>query len=313
MATYCREQARLPLQPGADPQPRGELARPRTQRIERGRASELEALQLERLRATVERAGRAPAGRRALRGVESAGDVRRSTTWALPFTDKDDLREHYPLGLLAVPREQLRRIHASSGTGGKPTVVGYTAARPRRVVGGDGALHGDGRRAPGDGRPQRLRLRAVHRRARLPPGRRAARRDDPPGLRRRQTPRQALLLRDLQAPGAVLHAVLRAAHRPGAARGGDRRRTSSRSRSGCSAPSRGRRRCATQLEAELGLRALQHLRAVGDRRPGRRRRVPRRRAGLHVKEDHFLVEVVDPETGEPVAGRRPTASSCSRR
>ena len=45
----------------------------------------------------------------------------------LPFTEKADLREHYPFGLLAVPREQLVRIHASSGTGGKPTIVGYTA------------------------------------------------------------------------------------------------------------------------------------------------------------------------------------------
>jgi phenylacetate-CoA ligase len=45
-----------------------------------------------------------------------------------PFTVKDDLREHYPFGMLAVPREQLARVHASSGTTGRPTVVGYTAA-----------------------------------------------------------------------------------------------------------------------------------------------------------------------------------------
>jgi len=44
-----------------------------------------------------------------------------------PFTVKDDLREHYPFGMLAVPREELARIHASSGTTGRPTVVGYTA------------------------------------------------------------------------------------------------------------------------------------------------------------------------------------------
>ena len=43
-----------------------------------------------------------------------------------PFTLKDDLRAHYPFGLFAVPREQLSRLHASSGTTGKPTVVGYT-------------------------------------------------------------------------------------------------------------------------------------------------------------------------------------------
>ncbi len=45
----------------------------------------------------------------------------------IPFTTKKDLREHYPLGMFAVPRHELRRIHASSGTGGKPTMVGYTA------------------------------------------------------------------------------------------------------------------------------------------------------------------------------------------
>jgi phenylacetate-CoA ligase len=46
---------------------------------------------------------------------------------ALPFTRKSDLRDHYPFGLLAVPRDELARLHASSGTKGKPTVVGYTA------------------------------------------------------------------------------------------------------------------------------------------------------------------------------------------
>src|SRR6202034_2214703 len=46
----------------------------------------------------------------------------------LPFVRKSDLRDAYPFGLLAVPREQLVRVHASSGTHGKPTVVGYTRA-----------------------------------------------------------------------------------------------------------------------------------------------------------------------------------------
>lgn len=45
----------------------------------------------------------------------------------IPFTTKKDLRAHYPTGFFAVPRSELRRIHASSGTGGKPTMVGYTA------------------------------------------------------------------------------------------------------------------------------------------------------------------------------------------
>ena len=53
--------------------------------------------------------------------VGSLEDLRR-----LPFTTKDDLRAEYPFGMFAVPREQVRRIHASSGTTGRPTVVGYT-------------------------------------------------------------------------------------------------------------------------------------------------------------------------------------------
>ena len=53
--------------------------------------------------------------------IHDAEDVR-----LLPFTEKKDLRDHYPFGLFAVPREEIVRVHASSGTTGKPTVAGYT-------------------------------------------------------------------------------------------------------------------------------------------------------------------------------------------
>ena len=46
----------------------------------------------------------------------------------MPFTTKADLRANYPFGMFAVPREQVVRVHASSGTTGRPTVVGYTAS-----------------------------------------------------------------------------------------------------------------------------------------------------------------------------------------
>ena len=49
-----------------------------------------------------------------------------------PFTTKADLRDNYPFGMFAVPREQIVRVHASSGTTGKPTVVGYTQAPTSR-------------------------------------------------------------------------------------------------------------------------------------------------------------------------------------
>ncbi len=57
-----------------------------------------------------------------------------------PFTVKTDLRDNYPFNMFAVPREKLVRVHASSGTTGKPIVVGYNPGRYRYVVGGDGAL-----------------------------------------------------------------------------------------------------------------------------------------------------------------------------
>ena len=91
---------------------------------------ELRARQLERLQATVRRVYAAVPHYR--RVFDEAGvhpdDIRTLADIAkLPFTDKSTLRDNYPFGLFAVPREQVSRIHASSGTTGKPTVVGYTA------------------------------------------------------------------------------------------------------------------------------------------------------------------------------------------
>lgn len=91
--------------------------------------AELEELQLKRLKSTVEKvyknvpfyhnqmkaAGITP------QDIQSLSDLRR-----LPTTRKANLRENYPFGLFAVPREEVVRVHASSGTTGKPTVVGYT-------------------------------------------------------------------------------------------------------------------------------------------------------------------------------------------
>ena len=112
--THLAAGSRSPLHPQAETISRDELA----------------ALQLTRLRtvldnawrhvpwqrARLERAGLAPGELRSL------DDLRR-----LPFTVKADLRDHYPFGLFARPVTALARLHASSGTTGKPTVVGYTA------------------------------------------------------------------------------------------------------------------------------------------------------------------------------------------
>ncbi|MEU5794491.1 phenylacetate--CoA ligase PaaK [Streptomyces sp. NPDC047813] len=90
---------------------------------------ELRALQLERLRASLRHAyERVPFYRESF---DKAGirpeDCRSLEDLArFPFTTKADLRENYPYGMFAVPRERIRRLHASSGTTGRPTVVGYT-------------------------------------------------------------------------------------------------------------------------------------------------------------------------------------------
>ena len=98
--------------------------------IERASRDELQALQLQRLRWSLQHAYDNVAHYR--QSFEAAGvhpaDLKTLADLAkFPFTTKKDLRDNYPFGMFAVPREQVSRIHASSGTTGKPTVVGYTA------------------------------------------------------------------------------------------------------------------------------------------------------------------------------------------
>jgi phenylacetate-CoA ligase len=97
--------------------------------IERASRDELSALQLERLQWSLRHAyDNVPHYRSKFdeSGVRPE-DLRTLEDLArFPFTTKQDLRENYPFGLFAVPREQVVRVHASSGTTGKPTVVGYT-------------------------------------------------------------------------------------------------------------------------------------------------------------------------------------------
>jgi phenylacetate-CoA ligase len=111
--------------------PRRRQTLDRTEPIERASRDEIESLQLARLQWSTRHAyDQVPHYRAAF---DAAGvhpdDLRTLSDLArFPFTTKQDLRSHYPFGLFAVPREQIVRVHASSGTTGKPTVVGYTAA-----------------------------------------------------------------------------------------------------------------------------------------------------------------------------------------
>ena len=89
---------------------------------------DLERLQLERLRTTLERVAKVPCYQEKFRqagigpqDIHALEDLAR-----LPFTTKEDLRQNYPYGMFAVPMRDIVRIHSSSGTTGKPTVVGYT-------------------------------------------------------------------------------------------------------------------------------------------------------------------------------------------
>jgi phenylacetate-CoA ligase len=99
--------------------------------IERASRDEIASLQLERLRRSLRHAYDGLPRYRA--ACEARGlhpdDLRRLEDLRLfPFTTKEDLRQGYPFGSFAVPRERIVRVHASSGTTGKPTVVGYTRA-----------------------------------------------------------------------------------------------------------------------------------------------------------------------------------------
>jgi len=97
--------------------------------IERASRDELQALQLERLKWSLQHAYDNVAHYR--KAFDEAGvhpeDLKSLADLAkFPFTEKKTLRDNYPFGLFAVPREQVVRVHASSGTTGRPTVVGYT-------------------------------------------------------------------------------------------------------------------------------------------------------------------------------------------
>ncbi len=119
------------------------------EQVEHARADELQALQLVRLRDAVRHAyKRVPHYRARFDEADVHPDdlQRLEDISKFPLTTKEDLRQNYPFGMFAVPMEQIVRIHASSGTTGKPTVVGYTKndidtwsllmARSIRVAGG---------------------------------------------------------------------------------------------------------------------------------------------------------------------------------
>ena len=270
--------------------------------IETAPREELEALQLDRLRRTVARLLDGPPATGAhLRaaGVDGPGDVGSlADLRALPFTGKSDLREHYPFGLLAVPRERLVRVHASSGTGGKATIVGYTAAdlevwttvmARSLVMAGvrEGMVvhnaYGYGLFTGGLGFHQGAeRIGATV----VPVS---------GGL----TERQARLLRDLGGqvlcctPSYALN-IAQALRDAGIGLDDLALEVGSFGAEPWTEPMRER------IQRELGLVALNMYGLSEIVGPGVSAECREGRSGSHVHEDHFLVETVDPGTGEPV-------------
>jgi phenylacetate-CoA ligase len=263
--------------------------------------AQLEALQLQRLRETAQNAfDNVPLHRRRMQSAGIApGDIRSLQDVArLPFTVKDDLREAYPFGLFARPRTQLARLHASSGTTGKPTVVGYTAqdldtwsglmarslacagARPGDVIhnaygyglftGGLGTHYG----------AERLGATVVP-------------------MSGGATERQIVLIQDFGArvlcctPSYAL-AIAEVAEKQGV----DLRKSSLRiGIFGAEPWSEAMRK---EIQSRLGVKAIDIYGLSEILGPGVAGECEEAQAGLHGWEDHFLFEVIDPESKKPM-------------
>jgi len=269
---------------------------------ERWSVDELRARQLERLQWSVRHAfDHVEHYRKAFedRGVHP-DDIRSlEDTRLLPFTSKADLRANYPFGMFAVPREQVSRVHASSGTTGKPTVVGYTRedlqtwsslmARSIRAAGGrpGDVLHvayGYGLFTGGLGAhygAEALGCTVVP-------------------VSGGQTERQVQLITDF-APRVIMVtpsyflSVLDEMERVGI----DPRETSLEV--GIFGAEPWTQAMRAEIEERAGLHAVDIFGLSEVMGPGVAQECVESKDGLHIWEDHFYPEVVNPLTDEPVA------------
>jgi phenylacetate-coenzyme A ligase PaaK-like adenylate-forming protein len=268
---------------------------------------QLAGLQQERLRGLIDRllaADGVQAERLRKAGVTGGADVALRDLWRLPMTRKADLWDGYPFGMFAVPLADVVTVHGSSGTGGRPTLVGYTRADIRlwarmcaRALAAAGAgpdsivhnAYGYGLFTGGLG----FHHGAVELGATVVP------------VSGGMTARQVTLLRDLR-PDILLctpsyairlgEALAAAGLGPGEGLG---------LRAGLFGAEPWTHALRDRIEQLLGLRALDIYGLSEVIGPGVAAECSVAADGLHVNEDHFLVEAVDPASGQPVPDGTP--------
>jgi phenylacetate-CoA ligase len=266
--------------------------------IERASVDELRALQTQRLRWSLRHAyDNVPHYRRTF---EAAGvhpdDLRQIEDLArFPFTAKADLRDNYPFGMFAVPREGISRLHASSGTTGRPTVVGYTAedirtwarlmARSIRASGG----------RPGD------RVHVAYGYGLFTGGLGAHYGAEELGctvipVSGGMTERQVMLIRDFEPDVIMVTPSYLLAIVEEMVRQGMDPATSSL-RVGILGAEPWTEELRREIEARLDLHAVDIYGLSEVMGPGVANECVETKDGLHVWEDHFYPEVVDPATG----------------
>jgi len=261
---------------------------------------ELSALQLQRLKSTVDRVYRAvPFYRQKFleKGFEP-GDLKSlDDLQHLPFTTKQDLRDHYPFGMFAVPLEEIVRVHASSGTTGKPSVVGYTRndlanwagliARSLAMAGGARGdviqnAYGYGLFTGGLG----LHYGAELLGAVVVP------------VSGGNTDRQLMLMQDFGTTMLTCtpsYALFLAEE--GEAAGLDFKKLPLKA--GVFGAEFWTENMRRELEARLDIMALDIYGLSEVMGPGVSMECPAQK-GAHVAEDHFIPEIIDPDTGEPL-------------
>ncbi len=261
----------------------------------------LEFIQLRRLQALISRVyDRVPAYRDKMdaAGIKPADIRSLADLRFLPFTTKEDLRQHYPFGLFATSMEEVVRVHASSGTTGKPTVVGYTrgdidtwAEIMARALAMGGVHRGDmvhnaygyGLFTGGLGAhygAERLGATVIP-------------------ISGGNTKRQILIMRDfgstvlLSTPSYALN-LAEAMHDAGISPGELKLRVGIHGAEPWSENMR------QEVEAKLGLKALDIYGLSEVIGPGVSMECGQADKGMHVMEDHFLPEIIDPDSGQPL-------------